>query len=161
MKSLGTGVEVEDYLAQSVQIEPLALQEEYVRLPGDVAYWNERYAVALRAHLVLKIDYEKAESRVRIETRETMLADTAAKSKPTESMIDAAVAQDEDLRDLRIKLIEAEVEKVRLHGVLEAVRTKRDMLISLGAHVRQEMDHDPVVREQQAGHAAVRGTRGF
>jgi len=47
------------------------------------------------------------------------------------------------------------VEKIRLYGVIDAVRTKRDMLISIGAQVRAEMESDPSIRERSRGRKLV------
>ena len=45
--------------------------------------------------------------------------------------------------------VRAEVERVRVKGVCDAIIAKREALISLGAHVRKEMEHDPRTRERQ------------
>lgn len=139
-------VEPDEYLRQCVRIEPLAIQEEYVRLPSDLAYWNARYASALRQHMMAKIESERVAARLRIELREQLLGRNA---KVTESMVDSAVETHPDWQTARLEEIDAEVRKVQLHGVLDALRTKREMLISLGAHVRKEMDHDPAIRREQ------------
>lgn len=150
-------LEVEKYLAECVQIFPEALNEEFVRMPADFAYWNERYADALRTHLLAKLMYDRTESSVRIECREKLLEQNA---KVTESMVEAAVAQHPEFNEAREAVIASEIEKVRLGGVLDAIRTKRDMLISLGAHARIEMMNDPVVRERMAGAKMVGGGGG-
>jgi hypothetical protein len=71
-------------------------------------------------------------------------------------MVESAVEMDQRNFDAKMRAIEAEVDEKRLRGVLDAVRTKRDMLISLGAHVRIEMEHDPVIREEVRGRRLVR-----
>jgi hypothetical protein len=146
-------IEIDDYLAEVVRIEPLALEEEFVRLPSDLAYWNERYAQAMRAHLVAEIDRNRLCAQLRIECRERILLTLP---KATESMVESAVEMDQRNFDAKMRAIEAEVDEKRLRGVLDAVRTKRDMLISLGAHVRIEMEHDPVIREEVRGRRLVR-----
>jgi len=138
-------LEVEDYLAECVQIDSLQLQDEYTRLPADIAYWNERYAKALRAHLRSKIEGDRVEARLQIEMREILLAEGV---KVTEALVKARVDLHPEQLASREKMVEAEAEKARIMGVLDAVRTKRDMIISLGAHARIEMQGDPVLREQ-------------
>jgi hypothetical protein len=140
-------LEVEDYLADSVQIEPMALQEEYVRIAPDIAYWNARYSKALEMFLRSKIDLDTTEARQYIAHRERMLN---AGAKVTKAQIEAAVTTDQQVIEARMLLVAAEVEKNRLNGVCEAVRTKRDMLVSLGAHVRAEMQGDPSLRTESA-----------
>jgi hypothetical protein len=141
-------LDVDEYLYESVRIEPLALEEEFVRMSADLAYWNQRYAAAVREHLTSKIAIERTASHLRIIHRERLTAENP--KPPTESMVEAAVNTDEQMDKARAALIDAEVEKVRLAGVLDAVRTKRDMLVSLGAHVRAEMQADPSIRSDVA-----------
>jgi hypothetical protein len=138
-------IEVDDYLRDCVRIEPLALEQEYVRLPADFAYWGERYSVAMRTYLQLEEDTKRTTARLWMETREKL---TAAGKKPTEAMIDAAMRQEEEHQKAHAALVGAEAEKERLRVVMEAIRTKREMLVSLGATIRQEKEHDPVIRER-------------
>lgn len=145
-------IDVDEYLAESVQVYPESLQEEFVRVPADLAYWNARYAEAVRAYQLSKIDLSRTESALRIEVRESLMAGGA---KVTESMIEAAVVGDDRFHDCRLREVEAEVEKIRLYGVIDAVRTKRDMLISIGAQVRAEMESDPSIRERSRGRKLV------
>lgn len=140
-------LEVEDYLQKATEIDPLCIQEEYVRLPADLAYWNQRYAVAYRTHARERLARKRLEALLAIQYRETF-ADEG--KRPTEAMVAAAVSTDERLDAALGREVEAEVEKVRLYGVLDAVRAKREMLVSLGAHIRQEMQHDPTIRAQHA-----------
>lgn len=141
-------LEVEDYLKDCVVMDPLFIQEEYVRLPADLAYWNQKYADALRAHLRAKIDLDRIEAQVYLEKREVGYA---SGGKTTEATVAAQVACDARVLAAREVAVMAEAEKARLHGVVNAVSAKKDMLVSLGAHVRQEMDGDPTIREQHAG----------
>jgi len=137
----------DEYLRDCVRIEPLVIEEEFVRLPADLAFWNERYSQCVRTFLMAKLDADECEARLRIVHREMLLATGA---KVTESQVDSAVTQDGATRDARIRLIEAEAAKQRLGGIVDAIRTKRDMLISLGAHMRAELQGDPVLRRERA-----------
>lgn len=143
----------DEYRRRCVETEPMALEEEYVRLPADLAYWNARFADCLRTYLRTKLDFEQTEARLRLETRERLLADA---KKPTESQVDATVLGLPEMVQARLLLVEAEVAKVRAAGVCEAVRAKKDMLVSLGAHVRAEMNGDPMIREQHRTAGEVR-----
>lgn len=147
-------LDVDAYLADSVQIYPEAIQEEYVRLPSDLAYWGQRYTDALRAFLTAKVNLDRTEARLKIACRAEL---EAKNSKVTESMVSAAVDQHPEMEAARLGHIATEVEKVRLGGVLDAIRAKKDMLVSLGAHVRSEMEHDPLLRDQSRGRAALAG----
>lgn len=152
-------VHVSRFAKESVDIEPTAIEEEYVRVPADLAYWGEKYARAYEVHAICKQRSKTLNALLRIEHRERFheqfQADKAEKNKSgsgrvTDSMVESAVEMDERYQGMQAELIEAEVDLVRVKGTLEAVRTKRDMLVSLGAHIRAEMEGDPVVRAAYA-----------
>jgi len=156
-------IEVDAYLADTVQIEPLALEEEFIRLPADLAYWNERYSQAVRAFLISKIEVERCGARLHLEVRTRLMGvavPEGAKSKgPTVADIEAAVESEPELQAARMRALDAEVDKVRLQGVLDAVRAKRDMLVQLGARARIEMEADPVIRDRIQARQAQRDLR--
>ncbi len=137
---------VDQYLAQSVTVEPLQLEEEFVRLPADLAYWHARAADALREYQMSKLEQDKTEANLRIVVREHIIA---TGGKPTESQVESGVMLRPEYSEARARTIEAEVEYQRLRGVCEAVRVKRDALVALGQQARAEMS-DPVVRQQVA-----------
>lgn len=139
-------VDPNEYLKSCLRIEPLALQEEFVRVPADFAYWAEQYKVALEKHLTAKAELERAEARSYLLSSNKVNPATA---KPfTVDAIKALVTTDPDVVLSRDAAVAAEVDSVRLKNILEAIRTKREMLISLGAQVRSEMEHDPLVRKR-------------
>lgn len=144
-------VEVDDYLYRSVTIVPEALQEEYVRLPADLAYWNKRYADAYEEVAKAKVGLSRLEALLRIHHRNELVADNA---KVTESMVDAAVSGDERFQRAQDDLIAADVRRVTMQGNVDAVRAKREMIVSVGAQIRAEMAGDPTIRKQ---HEAARG----
>ena len=140
-------IDPDEFLRDCVRIEPLVIEEEFVRLPSDLAYWNGRFADCQRTYQLAKLDAEETEAKLRIIHREMLLA---AGGKTTESQVDSAVTVDGATRDSRVKLIEADVAMKRVGGIVDAIRTKRDMVISLGAHMRAELQGDPVLRHQRA-----------
>lgn len=147
-------VDLEDYLRECVKIEPLAIQEEFVRIPADLAYWNSRYAQALRAHLMAKIDLDVTRAKLQPIVR---LALQEAGAKVTESQVDAAIESHDSYVEHRRRVADAEVAKNELFGSLDAIRAKKDMLMSLGAHLRVEMEGDPVMREHMRGRSLAKG----
>lgn len=132
------------YVKQSVAIDPVLVREEYVRLPADLATWNARLVAATERYLEADLVVDRTTARLTIEHRERLLA---CGEKATEAQVKAHVESDERWISARMDRIEAEVEKLRVRGVVDAVLTKRDMLISLGATIRQEL-HDPRIRRQ-------------
>jgi hypothetical protein len=137
----------EAYLAECVKIDDTVITEEYIRLPSDMAYWNARYADCFRFWLQAKVQRDLTEARLSAEWREQLEA-KAKGGRITLGEIENAVFQDPQYIDAKAKEVMAEAEKVRLYGIMEALRAKREMLVSLGAHLRMEMDHDPMLRKQ-------------
>ena len=120
----------------STAIDEMQLQDEYVRLPSDFAYFSELYADSKKAFAETKLERDLTRSRLRMIARETI---EVSGKRATESMVDCAVESDPAWLEVKTKEIECEAEVARIYGVLEALRTKRDMLIQLGAQARAEM----------------------
>lgn len=129
-------LEVSDLLADCVSINADRINEEFTRLPGDVAYLAELYSQANRAHLVAKAELEFSEARLSLMYREA--AQDAGK-KSTEGSIKEQVLGDHSYQADRLAMIEAESNKQTCRGRLDAVLAKKDMLVSLGATLRAEL----------------------
>jgi hypothetical protein len=149
-KGKGTGAaptpadDPDQYLKDCTEILPEAIHEEYVRLSADLAHWNARYAGAVKDFLSAKVEADILER----ELYPVIRAQLEQAGKVTEKMVDAALAQSEAWTEAQRLKASTEAEKLRLYGVLDSVRAKKDMIISLGAHLRSEMEGDPVLREQ-------------
>ena len=133
-------------LREAVKIEPMAIEEEFIRMPADLAYWGEQYAQATNAHLQQKASFARLEAKLRRAARQKLID---AGVKPTESQVEAEVVGSIEHEEGLDALNDAETHALRLKGVVEAIRTKRDMLIQIGAHLRAEMERDPMVRERR------------
>ena len=77
-----------------------------------------------------------------LETRESLLAD----GKATEKLIEAKAMCNPEWQKAHIALVEIEAEKTRVRGICDSIAAKKEMLISLGAHIRSEMEGDPMLR---------------
>lgn len=147
-------VGLSEHAIACVEIFPEALEEEYVRISADMAYWDEMYSRALHRHLALKRNEKKFTAMLKIEHRERLFAEGAGKKsgsgRVTDSMVEAAVEIDDRMVDFNTQRVDAEVEMIRLRGFVEAIHAKKEMIVSIGAHVRKEMDGDPVVRAAHA-----------
>lgn len=139
-------LEVDAYLKRAVHIEAVALEDEFVRLPSDIAYWNERHSIALRAYLDAKMDRERVLGTLMCDLTLVEELEAYLGKKPTVDQIKGRVLSDPKYDAAKRKENRTDQERTRLRGAVEALATKRDMLISLGAHVRLEMMHDPIVR---------------
>ena len=126
----------DEYMRSCVQIDDCALNEEYMRLPSDYAYWHERYVRAKQNQNTLKLERDRERAALTIHHREQLSMTTG---KVTESMVTAAVDSDDRWMKAKAYEIAAEAEAERLRGVVHALSAKKDMLISLGAQARAEL----------------------
>jgi hypothetical protein len=135
----------EEYFLECINVEPLAIQDEYARIPADLAYWNEQFAEKQKNYRMaeLRLDTEKARLYIQIRERKTMVG-----HKVTEAQVDTALEIDPSYLAARKELILAEAAMQSARGKCEAVRSKREMLISIGAGIRAEMAGDPIIRDQ-------------
>lgn len=148
--------ELDPYLLDSVRIIPELISDEYVRVPSDLAYWNARYAQAAEDFARAKHTLDLLRARLVKLIREEF---ASLGLKPNESQVDAAIEAHPDCIASRENVTSTERTKLEMYGNVDAVRTKRDMLVSLGAHLRAEMEHDPVIRERMAGRRVLDGQR--
>lgn len=130
------------FLRECVEIDPAQLNDEFIRIPGDLAYWSNAYAAASRDAAVAKLDYERAWAQLYL----TLKAENAGNKGATVDWLKAACDNDPDVYDAQLLMIEKEAEKVRLRGMVDAVIAKKDMVQSLGAKLREEMRGDPTLR---------------
>lgn len=148
-------------LARSAGIDPHNIQQEFVNLPGELAYWCSQYASATEDFLTKKAAFEVTEARLAANARTTL---EVQGKKATEATIMESTRTSPEWLAVRTALIRAEGNKVRIHGIVSAVEAKRDMLISLGSHIRAEMAAFPSVgaaaaarQGQQHAHSNLRG----
>lgn len=142
--------DLEQYLKECVRVEPMLLEEEFVRLPSDIAFWSERYAEAY-FHFLDRESYRKElYGRLYVEHNKALSMGRMGTRGPTVGEIDAAVLQDPLHAAARKEENQAEAAKIRLFGVMEALRAKKDALVSIGATRRAEMSGDPMIRRDAA-----------
>lgn len=135
------------------RIDTFDLEGEYTRLPADLAYHNEVFADAYQTYLLAK------ETRKQVEANAAQGA-RIANPKATVGAIDAVVDLDEDVHNARMQEIAAEADKIRQFGRVDALRAKKEMLISLGAHIRAtELNGDPTIRQQKYLEREIRSNR--
>jgi hypothetical protein len=151
----------EKYIAECVQIDEFAIREEYQRLPADYAYWNGQYAKAYRAWTGAKLATEQTHALLHAKLQSDLESykiskDDKKQPRVTVGEIESAVLRDPRYAAARMAELDAEAEKIKLWGVMEALRAKREMLVSLGATMRQEAEHDPLIRHARAVEAEAR-----
>lgn len=129
------------------EIHEMELDRSYRELPARMAYWGGRYADAYEAFRRAENNRELVFAQVCMELREQMRDNGL---KPTDTAVKEATLRDPRVQDAIMEEIDAEASKERMRAACEAMRTKKDMLVSLGAHVRAQMDAVPFTRQEQA-----------
>lgn len=152
-------IEVEQQLHDAVTIDPLRLSDEYTCVAAHLAYWNERFREANEAYLETKYDLKRTTAHAYLFYRAEL---EEGGEKFTDSRLSALVEVDSKVITAGDKHLRAEIVKGRISGILDAVRAKKEMLISLGAHVRAELGGDPAMRRmhQEANQGRVDPFRG-
>lgn len=140
--------EEDEALEDVFDIDPLDLQDAFCNTPAQLAYWSGKYATAYRKAAAAKANEKQVAGAYREVARDRA---NAIRGKATEGDVAAQLEGIDEVQVAREATIEAEYEKVRVFGIVDAIRTKKEMLISVGAHVRAEMDHDPTIRAQHRG----------
>lgn len=149
-----TKAELDEYLRECVRIDPHSLNDEFVRLPADYAFFNEKYRTALERSLLADAAVKRMRAGLYITSSEAVMPS----GKPaTVGYIEALVERDPDYAQAASEAIYAEADVAHVKGVLEAIRTKRDMIIQMGATVRQELQNDPAVRDRARTDRMARG----
>ena len=133
------------YLKDSVEIDDLVLDAEFIRVPADLAFWSARYADSVKVYLLAKLEKERVQGKVRLMLKAEAVIE---KNKMTADDLEAAVANDPDYLDAAVVLIESDAEMKHAKGRVEAVAAKKDMVQSLGAKLRSEMERDPMIRQE-------------
>jgi hypothetical protein len=132
-------------VADAVTINETALNEEYIRIPSDIAFLGQQYATAYRRAGEAKIRENKLEAATTISIRAQA---AASNEKLTLPDLAARVDTDEEVVLARLETVRAEAEKLRVRGYYDAVLAKKDMVISIGATLREEMKSTPSLRNE-------------
>lgn len=125
----------DEYVRQATSIDANSINDEFVRTPSDLAYFNSLYADAYRDWQLAKMHTEQVYGNLTVQLRERL---KAINPKTTVSEVESTVTTHPEYTDIRNVELSLEVDKVRLTGICEAIRCKKEMLISLGAHIRFE-----------------------
>lgn len=137
--------DIDEFLYDCVQVEPMALQEEFVRVSSDLAYWSAKYSLAYKQKLLSEVRRKQITARQYFAIKEQLIKDIG---KAIQKDVDHKLELDEEVQKAKAEEIEAEFEKERLKGILNAITSKRDMLISVGAQIRAEMAQDPFINKR-------------
>lgn len=142
-----TPEDLEEYRRACVRIEPMAIQDEFIRVPADLAYWSESHSNLYREWQLAKFAREQEWGAAMARARASLSSEKQGGRGPTVDQVEAEAVNDPKYVEAKRNEVYLEAETKRLVGMVDAVRTKRDMLVSLGAHIRAEMEHEPLIKE--------------
>lgn len=157
-------VEDEDELARQVKIhaDPNAIKVDYQEVPSVLARWNHRLVEASKVLKLAEAELEAARERAELEASVTeeklRLHYLKELGKVSLDIRGAHVVTDPKYIAARENVIatvrnhkrivaEAAAAKGRAAAMVANIDAKKEMLISLGAHIRLEMGRDASIRE--------------
>jgi hypothetical protein len=141
-------------MVRATRIVPEAIQEEYAAVPADLHRWSAVHAQADQAVRLAELDLEswEAERRLRVMTEwregNEGLPKEQRERPPTEASTDAIVYADPEYARRRRLVIGLLREKADASAMLEGIRAKKEMLVSLGADLRLEREQDITIRDR-------------
>jgi hypothetical protein len=113
-------------------VDPDNLNQEFISLSGWFARYVALHAEAAREYHLAKLLRERLHASL-------YLLASSQEGKQTVDSIKAKVEASEDMAQAKEKEVLADVEMQRLKGMIEALKAKRDCLVSLGANMRADM----------------------
>jgi len=148
-------LERDAFLRACLEINPTDLNYEFIKAPGELAYWTEQLATATYVHATAKLNYDRERGRLFVLLRNKF--EEGSKRPLSLELIGARCDEDAELFDLQMDVIKADAERMRLRGIVDAVGRKADMLQSLGAKLREEARGGPQVRNREENERALTG----
>ncbi len=114
------------------------LADEFIRLPGQLAYWSALTSTAtnylLKAERVLKAN----QAKLWLETRQKLSMDPT-KGRCTEALVDATMMADPRWSTMHEEVERARIDLSRSKVRFEALRSKKEALSSFNALRRAEL----------------------
>lgn len=132
----------ESYMKDSVDIDDMDLDNEFIRVSSDLSYWYSKLADATESYQHAKFVREQVHARVYSEKKKFLHESYMDKKvkPPTVQDIESSVILDEEFSISKEKEIDAESFKLKIYGIVEAVKSKKDMLIQIGANRRADIN---------------------
>lgn len=119
-----------------IPTEPDGVKEHLSRCAQDLAFWNKRYAAAIREAGFAEADFRRVEGVLWASFHQKI---SAIKGKATEAHVKSCVRADPQYILAKQQLHEAEAAVQDLRGTCEAIRGKLFALGSMGNLLRAEM----------------------
>lgn len=144
-------------IQEAVAVDPLSIDDEFASLPGQIVRYNNLFSDAMKTLLLAEAAEDRMWAKMYILHREESRDE---KAKITETEIKSLIESSKEWQRVHDAVIDAKIEKQRLHGVLDALSAKRDALISIGAKMRAELAGQPHLREMTRTARDIKKTRG-
>ena len=112
------------------------LDTEIVRQPGLFAYYAEMHHQAGRALKLAKLKASVFEAGLYAAERDKLIA---RKLKPTENELSSRIKVNETWRRHQESVIDLEAQEDQLKSIMDALRQKKDMLITFSSNKRHEI----------------------
>lgn len=147
--------ESEVEIKKVVSIREDFIKEEYIGLSANLARWGRKRVGLAKAVRLAELDLEIEEKRIKKSARARRLEEIEAagkdtKLKPlTDDAAEELVITDPAYRAARVRVIEAQERRDETGVVVDAIHAKREMIVSLGATLRLEIESDPSIRDRQ------------
>jgi len=128
-------------------LNPEEIKHEYTRISAELARFGEILADATRDAAFAKQKRDQVHASVYLDMVEG--AEALQEKKPSEGVLKAKIQASVQYQGAVHAYIRAEHVRLTAFSDMEALRAKRDMVISLGAHVRQELKSDPSLYDEE------------
>ena len=131
----------DSYLRSCLSVNQADLPSEYIRVSADYGYWAERFAAVDEETARLKTRLEMVDAKLSIEIETELRADGLGGTRgPSDKKVRHRVLGHQVYRGALNDYQSMNGERERLNQILKAIQVKKEMLISLGATMRQERD---------------------
>lgn len=131
---------VEEFIAEVLEVDSDGdIKDAYLRIGGDLARYNARYADAYRRMLTRKDERNRLFGELMNDRDYIASLEEQLGKKPSLDQIKSAIDNHEDYQEAKDAVIEAEYNLKLAQGYVDAIRKHADMLQMYGAFVRDEM----------------------
>lgn len=119
-----------------VSINPLDIQGEFCRVSEDLGWWSVLAAEAESELVRAKQKLDRVEAAQADLVRSMLLSEG---TKPTVDVVNSKVRRSQVVQAAENEYAEAVFNRTKLKGIALAIKTKADMLVSLGSMIRAEL----------------------
>ena len=126
---------------EEARIGQFNVREEFYSQPAKYAYWGELLSQAKYMEEAKALDVKRAEGLAFEQARTEIIKETS-NSKPTQAQIEARMAINPILYQLKSELLLAQKTTKDIQELVKAFEHRRDMLIQIGADMRKSQEYD-------------------